>query len=233
MKLSPLFALILSLALALIVVFYIDPLDKSTFSTPFCLGLILMWLSLRQNAWIVLTATVAYCCLDFYATDMFLGNFRHPAEHPYFWFFQRFGLFSVVCVMAIYLAYHREESERSLKHIQAVLKKLPVPVVISDATGYIIYTNEALCSFFGKPNAELIGKRYLELFMSNIEEGKAMRYYIELFGSHDQNAPEVELMTSINPKSTKATLTCLGTGKHRSMITVLHPPNDGIRPAVS
>jgi PAS domain-containing protein len=227
MKLSPSVALLLAVVLALMVVFVIDPLDKTTFSTPFCLGMILMWLSLRQKAWVVLTVTIFYCFLDFYATELFLGSFQHPAEHPYFWFFQRFGLFIVVCVMSVYLSYHREESERSLKHIQGILSKLPAPVVISDATGIITYVNEALCSFFGKASTELVGKRYLELFMTNIDEGKAMRYYIELFGSHDQNAPEVELLTSARPTNIKASLTCLGTGTKRSMITVLQLPHNG------
>src|SRR5208282_1636116 len=114
--------------LALSVVFVIDPLDPSTFSTPFCLGMILMWLSLRQKAWVVLLITVCFCALDFYATIWFLGNFRHATPHPWFWFFQRFGLFLVVCVMSVYLSYHREESDRNLEHIQTILSKLPAQV---------------------------------------------------------------------------------------------------------
>jgi len=222
MKLSPPIAFIGSIILGLLVIFVVDPLDPSTFSTPFMLGLILTYLSLRQEAWMVLIITVCYCFMDFYATDWFLGSFRHPAEHPYFWFFQRFGLFFVVCVMAVYLSYHREQANKNLDHIQTVLGKLPAPVVISDATGYITYVNEALCTYFGQPNASLVGKRYLDLFMTNIEEGKAMRYYIELFGEQSPNAPEVDLVTSVSPGSVKAGLTCMGTGSHRSMITVLH-----------
>jgi len=223
MKLSSPVALLVAFLLALIVVFVIDPLDKTTLSTPFCLGMILMWLSLRQAAWVVLAVTIFYCVIDFYATELFLESFsgRHSTEHPYFWFFQRFGLFIVVCVMAVYLSYHREESEKNLKHIQGILGKLPAPVVISDATGLITYANEALCSLFGKASPELIGKRYLELFMTNIDEGKAMRYYIELFGSDDENAPEVELLTLASPSAMKASLTCMGKGTQRSMITVL------------
>jgi len=222
MKLSPIIASVLSILLALLVIFVIDPLDPTTFSTPFLLGIILMWLSLRQEAWVVLVITVCYCVLDCYATFWFLGSFRHPAEHPYFWFFQRFGLFLVVSIMAVYLSYHREQADKNLDHIQTVLGKLPAPVVISDAAGYITYVNEALCNFFGQSSASLVGKRYLDLFMTNIEEGKAMRYYIELFGEVNPNAPEVELVTSVGPASVKAALTCLGAGSHRNMITVLH-----------
>jgi len=228
MKLSPFTSLVTSLVLALLVIFFIDPLDPSTFSTPFCLGLILMWISLRQGGGVVLTTAICFCLLDFYATDTFLGHVHVPLPHPYFWFFQRFGLFLVVCVMAVYLSYHREQSERNLKHIQSILGKLPAPVVISDASGKILYANEALCSFLKKPVDELSGKHYLDLFMTNIEEGKAMRYYIELFENQDQNAPEVELLTSTNDGHIKASLTCLGTGTQRSMITVLQVPHSSL-----
>ncbi len=221
MKLSPLLAFIVAITLALLVVFVIDPLDPSTFSTPFCLGLILMWLSLRQKAWVVLCIAILYCVLDFYATNWFLGTFRHPAEHPYFWFFQRFGLFSVVCVMAVYLSYHREESEKTLNHIQGVLRKLPAPMVISDAAGYITYVNEALCSFFGQPSAKLVGNRYVDLFMGHTQEGKAMRYYIELFAEQRDAAHEVELRVPVSPVNTKGYLICLGQGASRNMITIL------------
>jgi len=222
MKLPPFAALTISVLLAILVVFVVDPLDPSTFSTPFCLGMILMWFSLRQTAWVVLCVAICYCFLDFYATDLFLDRSPNPVPHPYFWFFQRFGLFFVVLVMAVYLSYHREQTTKNIEHIRTVLSKLPAPVVISDAAGYVTYVNEALCAFFGQASENLIGRRYPELFMTNIEEGKAMRYYIELFGDDNPNAPEVDLVTCVNSSSVKAGLTCLGKGKYRNMITVLH-----------
>ena len=226
MKLPPLAALVISVFLALMVVFVVDPLDPSTFSTPFCLGMILMWYSLRQTAWVVLCVAICYCFIDFYATTWFLGRSPGPVPHPYFWFFQRFGLFFVVALMAVYLSYHREQTDKNIDHIRTVLSKLPAPVVISDAAGYITYVNEALCAFFGQTSENLIGKRYPELLMTNIEEGKAMRYYIELFAEDNPNAPEVDLATSVNASNVKAGLTCLGKGKYRSMITVLQTASE-------
>jgi PAS domain S-box-containing protein len=222
MKFSPLITFTLSILLALLVVFVVDPLEPSTLSTPFMLGLILMWLSLRQDAWVVLLIAIVYCLLDFYATDWFLGiasKINH-VPHPYFWFFQRFGLFLVVCVMAVYLSFHREESAKNLSHVQAVLSKLPAPMVISDATGFITYVNEAICTFFGKPAFEILGKRYVDLLMSDTQEGKAMRYYIELFGDTSDSVHEVDLRISIGKLSTKGYVICLGQGSKRSMITV-------------
>jgi len=221
MKLSPIIALSLSLILALLVTFIVDPLDPSTLSTPFCLGMILMALSIRQPAWVVVIVSVCYCVLVIFAMVNFYEESPRHGPHPYFWFFQRFGLFLVVSTMAIYLSHYREETQRNLTHIQEILSKLPVPVAISDATGCIIYVNEALCSFFSKPASSLVGKRYIDFFMTNTQEGKAMRYYIDLFGDEAKNVHDVELRTPVNPADISACLTCLGPGSHRHMITVL------------
>jgi PAS domain-containing protein len=224
MKLSPIVALILSLILALVVTFIIDPLDPSTLSTPFCLGLVLMALSIRQPTWVMVIVSICYCTLVLFAMVHFLENSTQPqAPHPFFWFFQRFGLFLVVSVMAIYLSYYREETHRNLTHIQEILGKLPAPVAISDAAGYITYVNEALCTFFNKPASSLMGKRYVDFFMTNTQEGKAMRYYIELFADEVKTVHDVELRTSVNPVDICACLTCLGPGSQRHMITVLNP----------
>jgi len=205
------------------VVFVIDPLDPSTLSTPFCLGLILMGLSFRQKGWVVVIVSMIYCVLVIYAMIYFIENqpLQTSQPHPWFWFFQRFGTFLLLCIMAIYLSYYREDTQQNLTHIQGILSKLPAPVVISDAAGYITYVNETLCTFLDQPAARLLGKRYVDLFMSQTQEGKAMRYYIELFSDQSNSVHEVELRTSVGSSNTIGFLTCMGLGASRSMITVL------------
>ncbi len=95
---------------------------------------------------------------------------------------------------------------------QNILAKLPAPVVISDAAGYIIYANEALCSGFKQKSTELTGKRYVDYLMTDIQEGKAMRYYIELFGAEANSIHDVEIKPFDSQSTLKARLTCLGTG---------------------
>lgn len=222
MKFSPLGALTISLLLGLLVTFVVDPMDPSTLSTPFCLGLVIMGLSFRQKTWVVATTCLIYCALVIYAMIHFLDFAPPPPTlHPWFWFFQRFGSFLVVCGLGTYLSYYREDTQRSLAHIQGILGKLPAPVVISDAAGYITYVNESLCKFFGQPAFSLLGKRYVDVFMTDIQEGKAMRYYIELFSDQSNTMHEVELKTSAGPFYTKGNLTCLGMRTYRSMVTVL------------
>ena len=220
MKKQPLVILGLAIAIGMIVAFVIDPLDRTTLSTPFLLGLLLLALSIRQALWVVVTACVAYCALDIYAMFDFMRHAPHPVVHPAFWFYQRLGQFLVVCLMAVYLSYFREQMQRNLDQTREILSKLPAPVAVSDAAGYVTYVNDYLCAFLGQPSADLVGKRYIDLFMTDIQEGKAMRYYIELFGDSNPNH-EMKLRTAAAQASLNASVTCLGYGAQRNMITVL------------
>ena len=207
-----------AIVVALITVFVIDPLDPSTLSTPFCLGIVLMGLSFRQPPRLLTVVSMAYCFLTILAITRFAEHSPYPLLHPYFWFFQRFGLFVVVCVLAIYLSHYRAHTDKNLTQIQEVLSKLPVPVIISDAAGYITYVNDALCALRGVSADSLIGQRYTDIFMDATQEGKAMRYYIELFEDQKNPSNRIELSAS------SAMITCMGAGVHRKMITVLEKP---------
>jgi PAS domain S-box-containing protein len=222
MELSFLAKLVGLLLLGYVVVYFIDPLDPTTISTPFLLGTILMGLSLRQSTSLVLASSLIYSILTVDALIIFheTNVISHASPHPYFWLFQRVGLFLVVCSMAIYLAYYRTATERTRNHLQDILSKLPAPVIISDATGSIVYANEALSTIFKQKAANLTGKRYVDFLMTDIQEGKAMRYYIELFGDEANSVHELEIKPFDSESKIKTRLTCLGTGSNRVMITV-------------
>jgi PAS domain S-box-containing protein len=104
--------------------------------------------------------------------------------------------------------------------LQDILSKLPAPVIISDATGSIVYANEALSTIFKQKAAKLTGKRYVDFLMTDIQEGKAMRYYIELFSDEANSVHELEIKPFDSEDKIKTRLTCLGTGSNRVMITV-------------
>ncbi|HEV3272035.1 MAG TPA: PAS domain-containing protein [Candidatus Methylacidiphilales bacterium] len=209
----------------LVVVFVIEPLDPSTVSTPFLLGIILMGLSLRQNPALVVAASLIYSILTAFALIQFhhhIALTMPTGPHPLFWLFQRMGLFLVLCGLAIYLSYYRTNTQRILDHVQKILERLPVPVVISDATGQIIYANESICAEFKRDAASLAGKRYFDFFMSDIQEGKAVRFYIELFEEQSDRIHELVLKPFDSEIKIKARLTCLGSGSNRVLITVFN-----------
>ncbi|MCE0497371.1 MAG: PAS domain-containing protein [Methylacidiphilales bacterium] len=233
MKLSFFYKLFILLVLGLVVVFVVDPLDPTTVSTPFCLGIVLMGLSLRQDTRLVVLVSLIYSILTVVALLQFHNHnvAAHVITSPYyashqhflFWLFQRIGLFLVLCAMAIYLSHYRTDTQRILTHVQDILAKLPAPVAISDAAGYIVFANEALRTAFPQEAAELIGKRYVDFFMTDVQEGKAMRYYIELFEEETNRVHEIEVKPANSEREAKikGRLTCLGSGPDRVMITVL------------
>ena len=209
----------------MVTVFVIDPLDPSTVSTPFCLGIILMGLSLRQGTWLVGAVCSVYSILTIYAliqAHQYFAVHIHATPHPYFWLFQRMGLFLVLCGMAIYLTYYRTDTERILTRLRTILGKLPVPVILSDAAGKIVYANDAMTSVLQQTPSQLARRSYFDFFMTDKMKGKSIRAYFGLFESDTDGAYELDVGPfAAEANKMTAHLTCLGTGKSRILITVL------------
>jgi len=127
------------------------------------------------------------------------------------------------------LSFYRTSSERLLADVRNTLSKLPVPVVVSDANGVIVYTNEFLNETLKYLPPDLKGKRYTDFFMPAVPEGKAMRRYIELFGVDANSVHEIDIIPFGSSVPMLARLTCHGSGSKRTMITVLQPPDTTLR----
>jgi PAS domain-containing protein len=215
---------ILLVVVGLATVFLIDPLDPTTVSTPFCLGIVLMGLSLRQSLTLVVTTSVVYFVLTIYALVTFhqyITTHVHTSAHPLFWLFQRSGLFLVLCMLAIYLTHYRTETERILTRFRAILGKLPSPVIISDVAGNIVFANEAVSSIFNQAAAEVLGKSYFDFVLTEAMKGHSIRSYFELFEADTNGTLELETTPFGRKNKKSAQIICLGTGPNRIMITVI------------
>jgi len=224
LNLSTVSKFFIALILGLVTVYVIDPLDPSTVSTPFCLGIVLMGLSLRQSTSLVVAVSLVYSVL----TVIALIQFHHyhdihvrVSPHPYFWLFQRMGLFVVLCGLAIYLAHYRTDTERTLTQLRSILSKLPVPVILSDASGNIVYANDAVTSVLDESPSQITGKSYFNYFLTERMKGKSIRAYFELFDAETNGIYKLEVGPLGSAKKMDAQLNCLGTGRNRVMITVL------------
>ena len=232
MKASFFLKFLLALILGLAVIFGFDRLDVSSLSAPLCLAIVLMGISLRQTPVLVVAVSFIYVLLITYSAVYLLyhSNRPHlPFPYPLFGLIQRVGLFVVVCAMAIYMSFHRTTSEHLLADVRNTLSKLPVPVVVSDAEGVIIYTNEFLKESVKYLPPDLTGKRYTDFFMPAVPEGRAMRRYIELFGAEANSVHEIDIMPFGGSAPMLARLTCHGIGSKRTLITVLQPPDSTLR----
>ena len=224
MNLSAVSKFIVALILGLVTVFVIDPLDPSTISTPFCLGIILMGLSLRQGPSLVAAVSLFYSVLTIYALIQFHryhDTHAYVSPHPYFWLFQRMGLFLVLCGLACYLAHYRTDTERILARLRTVLGKLPVPVILSDSAGNIVYANDAVPLVLHQTTAQITGKSYFNFFRTERMKGRSIRAYFETFEADMNGIYEIDVGPLEDAKKMTTQMICLGTGRNRVMITVL------------
>jgi PAS domain-containing protein len=210
--------------MGLLTVFVIDPLDPTTVSTPFCLGIILMGLSLRQSPSLVIAVSGVYSVLTACALIEFHRYHDahvHVSPHPYFWLFQRMGLFLLLCGMAIYLAYYRTDTERVLERLRTILGKLPAPVILSDASGNIVYANDAVTPIFNQTPEQIVGKSYFNFFLTEKMKGQSIRSYFTIFEANTNETYELEIYPFDSTEKMTAQLMCLGRGQNRVMVTVL------------
>jgi len=215
---------VLALVLGLATVFVIDPLDPSTVCTPFCLGIILTALSLRQGTALVVAVSVLYSLLTTYAlveAHRYHEMRGDVGPHPYFWLFQRMGLFIVLCALASYLTYYRTETEQNLTRLRTVLGRLPAPVILSDVSGNIVYANDAITTILHQPPSDLVGRRYVDVLSTEPMEGKSIPTYLERFDADTNGIFEVETSPFGHGNKFNAQIMCLGTEANRVMITVL------------
>ena len=210
--------------MGLVTVFVIDPLDPSTVSTPFCLGIILMGLSLRQSTSLVAAVGLLYSVLTAYALihyNQYFISAVHPDPHPYFWLFQRAGLFFLLCAMAVYLAAYRRDTELILTRLRTVLGNLPAPVILSDASGHIVYANDAVTPILHQTPSGITGNSYFDFFHTEAMKGKSIRAYFELFEADTNGVYELEVSPFGSANKMTAQLISLGTGPNRILITLL------------
>jgi PAS domain-containing protein len=226
LKISIHIKFLIVLIIGLFTVFVVDPLDSTTVSAPFCLGIVLMALSLRQSVSLVVATSLLYSILTVYALVHFhdyIVTKVHVSQHPYFWLFQRMGLFLVLCGMAIYLAHYRSDTERRVTRLRTILSTLPVPVILSDSSGKIVYANNAVAPLLHHIDAPtVIGMSYFNFLMIERTKGESIRTYFGLFDADTNRVYEIEVGPVGRTTKMKAQLTCLGTKQNRILISVLH-----------
>ena len=233
MNLSFFSKILIALGIGLFTVFVIDPLDPSTVSTPFCLGIVLMGLSLRQSTELVVIVSLMYAILTIYALVSFHNYYAahvHANPYPFFWLFQRVGLFLVLCMLAIYLSHYRTDTQRILTRFQTILSKLPAPVIISDVSGTITYANDTVTSVFHHPPSYLIGRSYFDFVLTESMKGKSIRSYFDLIESDTNGICDLETSPFGPENKRTAQIICLGTGQNRIMITPSPEYRFGLEP---
>jgi hypothetical protein len=148
----------------------------------------------------------------------------HVTAYPYFWLFQRMGLFLVLSALSVYLAYYRTGTEQVLRRLRTVLGKLPVPVMLSNATGEVLYANDAVTLLLTESDKNIAGGSYFDFIHIEDTKGKSIRSYFAIFEGDSNGVYFVEISPFGAKNKMNAQITCLGVGVNRMLITVLQNP---------
>ncbi len=134
----------------------------------------------------------------------------------------RMASFILACVAALLFGVFRRKACFAEDRTLQVLKNIPVPLFISDATGLISFANRPGREIFEDFDCQLGIEKWSSLMMADTDEGSATRKYMQYF-SQMSSVPSTVSLTLATPlrRTTVANLLCLGSGDNKIMITVL------------
>lgn len=193
--------------------------------TPMLSMILMLLLAFRLGPWQLIPFVIAFTGA-IYVSIHYMQPFDALSLVDWVRMGLRVGSFLVASALAVLFSKSRCEAKARQDQTVAILTTLPMPVVISDALGSVIFANDEAVEFLKIPRGKLLGASYSRLLMTQQDEGTAMRDYIKFF----RNTPEALLARdrgfrlAINdgtPHDVEARFICLGQGEARYMVTVL------------
>jgi PAS domain-containing protein len=172
-------------ALALMVILCLDRLLTSVVITPFlasiCMAIMALWFRPGVMAlWVLIYACGVFLAL--FATGG-LGLRVEEELTP----LVRFGAFLVMAAVALGMSWQRELGRRSSDRSKYLMQSLTLPLMLSDGSGNIVFTNEAAAGILRCTVRELLNTSYFMLFSLPSEQGKFIAKYFEQFDGVDKH----------------------------------------------
>jgi len=127
-------------------------------------------------------------------------------------------------VIAVLLCANRSKASRSHAQLVALVKRLPVPFVLSDKNGTLLYISEDAGRLMNIPPGEAVGQDYFSLLFNLSEKGAAIQKYVGLLDSTDNRESSIELkLLNCPDKSWRGTLMPVDLQTGKCLITVIEP----------
>lgn len=130
----------------------------------------------------------------------------------------RLGSFASAATLGILFSLYRLRATRMTGQTFEVLRRMPAPVLVSDAYGSIRFANTAAAHLLDSKT--LVGASYLRLFFSKADEGSANRLYREAF----EKSATTDLTIQLTPKDgppLKAHTASIGDRETRLLVTLI------------
>jgi len=233
MKWGPMFILP-ALALALIVLADTYLVRQTTITPLGCtvlMAILALWLRpLPLSAWAI---------INFFAVFFMLRNGASNPEARILtssamaWtLVTRCTGFLLVSSVMIMLSIHRQQLKRAYSETLRILKNLPMPIIVSEGSGTIVFLNDRATDLLGLTNAKGIGLSYFSLLLHQDGTGTNFKKYVELIEKRGSNTSQIKIRTRNNPtKLLKGILVGIDTNRGRQLITVV-ADNPAISPII-
>lgn len=129
-------------------------------------------------------------------------------------------------IVALLLCLHRWKAVRGHEQLVSLVKRLPVPFVLSDKDGTLLYVSDDASKVMNIPVGEAVGQSYFSMLLNQSDKGAAIQKYVALVDSMEHRESSIELKLKNNPeKSWNGILTPVDLQLGRCLITVLAPAN--------
>lgn len=134
-------------------------------------------------------------------------------------------------VVAISLCANRWKASRSYSQLATLMKNMPVPFVLSDKNGTLLYISEAAGKLMELSPKEAVGQSYFALLFHLSEKGAAIQRYVMLLDSQDTKVSSIELkLLNCPEKSWRGTLMPVDLQTGKCLITVIEPMTVSVIP---
>jgi hypothetical protein len=191
--------------------------------TPVCnflaMGIFALYLKPRQMVFWAFCFTLS----SFYMLSNTGFSQQAPVDKALTFETRSFGAV-VGAVVAVLLCGNREKASKSHTQLAALVKRLPVPFVLSDKNGTLLYISEEAGRLMNIPPEEAAGQSYFALLFNLTEKGAAIQRYVNLLDSVESKESSIELrLLSCPEKSWGGTLMPVDLQMGRCLITVIEP----------
>lgn len=130
----------------------------------------------------------------------------------------------VGATIVILLCVNRCKAVRSNMQLAALVKRLPLPFVLSDSNGTLLFASEEAARLINIPQQEIVGLSYFELLMNATNKGATIQSYMDVIDAPTPTEATIDLKIANCPgKFWKGLLIPIELYHMKRLITVITP----------
>lgn len=133
----------------------------------------------------------------------------------------RFASFLVAATGALMLSIYRQRAGRARALNASILTNMTVPLITSDAMGFVTFANARALQLLKVSDERIIGDKWTKLMMADADQGSATRFYLSLFEGRGTEQSAALSLSSQPGQSVRANFVCIGQNQDRILLTTL------------